>query len=115
MPFNDSGTVQSYISVYEFNSSGSYGVCAGCDFNIVTSEFHVSASPSNVTYSPSTQYEDVTYTISVPSNATSGIYGVFLLQFCSLFPMVVDPGNNSALQLEQCGFLLLVSSLWLVP
>lgn len=103
-PFNNTGSITSYIRIYQYNSSGTYGVCSSCGFNIVTSEFDANASPSSVAYSPGQGPQDVTYKIGVPSNVTSGIYGIFLLQFCSLFPMVVEPINGSAMQLSSADF-----------
>ena len=103
---NNTGSTQSYFTVYQYNSSGGYGVCADCQFNVVTQEFGLTASPANFTYYPSSpaQSETVTYTISVPANVTSGVYGVFLLQFCSLFPVVVVPDSASGAQLNSSEF-----------
>ena len=105
---NNSISFSSYISVYEYNSSGSNGVCGNCDMNVVTSDFQVNATPNSVAFAssstPNNEKEIVTYTITVPSNITSGIYGVFLLQFCSLFPMVIVPGNSSVAQVNSSDF-----------
>jgi hypothetical protein len=79
-------TLPSYISVY--------GTCSSCDFNVDTS-FEVNASQSSVSFPSSNETQIVVYTITVPSNVTRGIYGIFLLQFCSLFPMVVVANKSS--------------------
>lgn len=86
--FNNNVSFPSYIRVY--------GTCSACNFNLITS-FQVKASPSNVSFTGNVSNETqiVVYTISVPSNVTGGIYGIFLLQFCSLFPMIVVPNNSS--------------------
>ena len=105
---NNTISFSSYITVYEYNSSGNYGVCSSCNFDVVTSQFQVVASPSSVNVSsspnPNNQTETVTYTIGVPTNITSGVYGIFLLQFCSLFPMVVVPSNASSVQFLSSDF-----------
>jgi len=94
---NNSVSIPTYTSVYEYNKSGSYGVCPSCSFNVVTS-IRVTASQSVVTFvpsaSPSSEVANVTYTITIPSNATKGIYGISLLQFCSLFPLVVSQNGG---------------------
>ncbi len=104
--FNNTISLPSYIAVYEYNSSGAYGVCSTCSFNEVTPYFQLAASPTSVNFTPGVIpiNETVTYSISVPSNVTNGIYGVFLLQFCSLFPMVVVPNNASFVQLSSSDF-----------
>lgn len=99
---NNTISFPSYISVYEYNLSSSYPQLTP------VSDFVVSATPSSVSFAPSTkpnnETEIVTYAINVPSNVTSGIYGIFLLQFCSLFPMVVAPSNASSVQLSASDF-----------
>lgn len=96
-----------YSTVYEYNGSGTYGVCDSCAFNLVSS-IQVTASQDNITFEPASnpgsEVEDVTYTIMVPANVTSGIYGIFLYQFCSLFPLFVVPSNASTLQLGRSEF-----------
>ena len=98
----------SYISVYQYNSSGSYGVCPGCSLNTVTSLFELSASPDTVTFpgadSPNSQREMVEYTLSVPTNVKSGIFGISLFQFCSLFPMVVVSNSGTQAELTRSEF-----------
>lgn len=99
--FNNYESNPSYISVYQFNSSGIYGVCKNCDSNLVTREFQLSANPATVDLARSAS-EIVTYTIKVPSNITSGIFGVFLFQFCSLFPVAIV--EQSGMQLSSSEF-----------
>jgi hypothetical protein len=108
-PLNNSVSFPAYARVYEYNATGTYGVCESCLFNVVTS-IRVIASPSNVTFvsnaDSNDMIEDVTYTVIVPSNVTRGIYGIFLLQFCSLFPMVAVPNNSSMPTLGRSDFSL---------
>ncbi len=94
--FNNTISLPSYITIY--------GACSSCDFNNATSSFQVSTTPDSVMFPQSANSETVSYTIKVPTNVTSGIYGVFLLQFCSLFPMVVVPNNASSVQLSVSEF-----------
>lgn len=107
-PYAGSPSNPSYISVYQYNSTGEYGVCPDCSFNIVTSLFKPTASPPTVTF-PNTnnstvQKETVTYTITVPSSIKSGIFGVFLFQFCSLFPVAVVPNGGTDVLLTSSEF-----------
>jgi hypothetical protein len=95
--FNNSISLPTYRTVYEYNASGVYGVCETCTFNVVTS-LRVMASQSAVAFvpsmNPSNEIANVTYTITIPSNVTGGTYGIFLLQFCSLFPVIVTPNSG---------------------
>jgi len=104
---NNSVSFPAYPTVYEYNRSGVYGVCGYCVFNVVSSIRGV-ASPSNVTFvasaNPDSEAENVTYSIIVPSDVKSGVYGIFLPQFCSLFPLVVVPNSSSTLQLNRSEF-----------
>jgi hypothetical protein len=94
---NNSVSIPTYTRVYEYNASGAYGVCKTCMFNVVTS-LQDMASQSTVAFvpsaNPSNEIANVTYTITIPSNVTRGTYGIFLLQFCSLFPVVVTPNGG---------------------
>jgi hypothetical protein len=104
---NNSVSSPAYSGVYEYNSSVAYGVCDSCVFNVVSS-IQVIASRSNATFAasanPTSEIEDVTYTVVVPANVTSGIYGIFLFQFCSPFPLVVVPSSASTLRLSRSEF-----------
>lgn len=89
---NNSASFSSDITVNSFSSGSAANV---------SSQFQVNASPSSLNFTPSANPSDevktVTYTVSVSSNATGGIYGITLLQFCSPFPLVVVPSNSSSL------------------
>jgi len=97
---NNSLSLPTYHSVYEYNASGVYGVCETCIFNVVTS-LQVDASQSTVVFvpdtNPSSEITNVTYTVTIPLNVTKGVYGISLLQFCSLFPLIVAPNSGGAL------------------
>jgi hypothetical protein len=86
-----------YISVYEYNSSGVYGVCSGCIFNLVSSSFQLNALPGNISFTrgadSNNQSETIIYSLTVPENLTNGIYGVYILGFCNLFPMEIVRGS----------------------
>jgi hypothetical protein len=96
---NNTESLPTYHDVYEYNKSGSYGVCPSCTLDVVTS-IRVIPSQSNVTFVPNGNPSDettiVTYTVHFPSNVTEGVYGIFLLQFCSLFPVLVANFPNGA-------------------
>ena len=96
-----------YHTVYQYNSSGVYGVCAACSLNVVTS-IRVTPSQDIVSFSPSknpsSEIAYVTYTVTVPSNATKGVYGIFLLQFCSLFPVLVVPNGGGQVTADKADF-----------
>ena len=78
--FNNSISLPTYRTVYEYNASGIYGVCEACTFNVVTS-LRVMASQIAVAFvpsmNPSNEIANVTYTITIPSNVTRGTYGIF--------------------------------------
>jgi hypothetical protein len=102
---NNSLSDPTFFTVYQYNASASYGQ----QFDNVTSDFSTHASVSNVTFSqsPNSSAEsvDVNYTLTAPSNAnTSAPYGIFILQFCSLFPMVVVPNGTTITQLSTSEF-----------
>jgi hypothetical protein len=88
-----------YSTVYEFNTSNHNGCTLSCF--ITVNSIRVLASQSVVTFisgaNPSSETANVTYTITIPPNTTKGIYGIFLLQFCTLFPMVVSQNGDPAI------------------
>ena len=106
--FNNSISGPAYISVFQYNSTGRYGVCPGCIFDDVTSLFKPTSLPSTVTFSrssdPGDQREIVTYAIPVPPDLNSGIFGIYVTQFCSLFPMVVIPSGEAHVELTSSDF-----------
>jgi len=102
---NNSLSLPTYFKVFQISASANYG---GGQFNEVTSNFHLDASASNVSFvqssEPSGESEFVNYTITAPQNASSGVYGIFLLQFCSLFPIVVAPYGSTPVRLSSSEF-----------
>ena len=89
---NNTETLTTYSQVYEYNSSNHNGCTLYCF--ITVNSIHITASRSSVTFvpsaSPSSEIEVVNYNITIPSNATTGIYAISLQEFCTLFPMVVS-------------------------
>ena len=97
--FNNSVSSPTFTTIYEYNSSGVNGVCDSCNIRILRS-IPIMASQDAVSFTPSpnpdSEIADVTYTIATPTNATAGVYGVFLFQVCSLFPMYIAPNGGVA-------------------
>ncbi len=96
---NNSLSLPTYIKVFQYN---------GGQLNEVTSNFHVNPSVASVSFAqshnPSDESEYVNYTITAPLGASGGVYGIFLLQFCSLFPVVVAPNGSLSVQLNSSEF-----------
>jgi len=102
--FNNEVSGPTYISVYQYNITGKYESCPCYTLNDVTSKFLVTSSPDAMTLTNPNQKETVTYSISIPSTVKSGIFGIFLSQFCSLFPMVIIPNGDSHVLLTRWDF-----------
>jgi len=95
--YNNSISDPIYFAVLQYFKGGIAGVCTGplCNvksIQVVASQRSVNFTPSA---NPSDEIEDVTYTVTIPSNVTEGAYGIQLYEFCSLFPLFVEPNNGS--------------------
>jgi hypothetical protein len=78
---------QVYSSVYE----------PSADFRVVIpASISVTPSPSTISFNQGDRNASTTvlFRVSVATNVTSGIYGVFLYQFCTLFPMVIGSSQT---------------------
>ena len=76
-----------YSAVYE----------PSANFRVVSpSSISITASPSTLVFSQGdrTASTTVVFRVTVNSNVTGGIYGIFLYQFCTLFPFAVGSSQT---------------------
>ncbi len=93
-----------YITIYQYNSSATrHGVCPGCPFNEVSSLFQLSVSQNTSILQPG-ETRLLIYTVTVPPDTPSGVYGISIAGFCWLIPMVVHRGSLSDLHLTGLDF-----------
>ena len=106
-PINNTFSSRAYAQIFWYNSSSALYMFVNPSPNLTAT-----ASPAMVSFNSNTthysktssnnnafQSEVVTYTVEVPKNATNGIYGIYLYQFCEPFPIAV--GNYSKASLSQ--------------
>ncbi len=101
---NNSISLPTYIRVYRYNSSAPYGGQLVVD----SEDFEVNASQSSVEFNrssdPYSEVANVIYSIRARSHAPVGVYGLFLLQFCDLFPVGIAPSDWSPVHFSRSDF-----------